>query len=128
MFKTKAPAVPDTSSMVGNMLGIGPLMSQMQDPAFLAQVKAIIDAIAETRARVERIENLLAFLVSKVASDDDRTIAATLGRAELGTLGAGACAAASGVAHDGVSDAAASPGGDRTRPRSAGDGVAGGAF
>jgi hypothetical protein len=127
MFKTKAPAVPDTSSMVGNMLGLGPLMSQMQDPAFLAQVKAIIDAIAETRARVERIENLLAFLVSKVSSDDERTIAATLGRAELGTLGAGTCAATGGAADDGTGNAPPSPGSDRTRPGQARDGAASGA-
>jgi hypothetical protein len=104
----------DTSSMIANMMGLGPLMAQMQDPAFLAQVKAIVDAIAETRARVERIENLLSFPIARLP-DGDETRTAAAAFAQLGADGTGTRAVASGAADDGTSGTSPEAGGSGNR-------------
>ena len=46
----------DTTSMLANLLGLGPLLQTAQDPAFLQHVQTIVAAIGETRERCQRIE------------------------------------------------------------------------
>jgi hypothetical protein len=87
-----------TADMMANMLGLGPMMQQIQDPAFLAHVQSIVAAIAATNARTERMEELLCALIARL--DYDRSLAAPL--VTLGAIGAGTHTASSGAADNGI--------------------------
>jgi hypothetical protein len=104
---------PGTTSMWANMLGLGPIMATIQDPAFLAQVKSILDAIAETRARCQAIEAWCVRLSEQIERLEYGAITAAPSRTELGTAVAGGCAAPGGIADDGASSVAAPAGGAR---------------
>lgn len=53
------PGAPQTSSMWADMLGIGPLLATIQDPAFQQQIRSLLQMVVETHQRVERIEQIL---------------------------------------------------------------------
>lgn len=101
----------DTSTYVANMLGLGPMLAQIQDPAFLAQVQFIVQSIAETRARCERMEAVIA------------RIAAASGVAELGADGAGTLTPTGGAPDNGDGHDQAPAGRVGKLARSAGDGI-----
>jgi hypothetical protein len=86
---------PSSGAMWANMLGLGPLMQTVQDPQFLAQIKAIADAITSTSARTERVENLCHAILARLPADP-----AVSGR--VGTDGVGTSPATSGAVDDGI--------------------------
>jgi hypothetical protein len=69
-------------SMWANMLGLGPLLGQLQDPAFLAHVQRILASIEATAARCERIENKINYLIAvqhERNNGDDAAISSGMG-------------------------------------------------
>lgn len=85
-----------TVGMLGSMLGLGNMLSQIQDPAFLASAKAIVDMIVTTNQRCERIERLLLELYNVRVGQPIPVLA------QLGCDGTGQSAAASRAADDGT--------------------------
>jgi hypothetical protein len=111
-----------------NMLGLGPLFSTINDPAFQLHIRQIIESIGETSERCKRIEAKLDHLLQAGSEDgSDRTsfngrvavipIGIANLSAELGAAGSGGHAAASGPAHDGTGHGQASAASDASGPR-----------
>lgn len=128
MGKAPVNGQQGTSGVIANMLGLGPVMQTIQDPAFLAHIKSMFDAFAETRERCQRIEQWCMRLSEQIERlEYAGTLAAASVPAVVGTDGGGAAAPTGGVADDGASDIEAEAGGVGERGGRVAGGIAGGA-
>lgn len=112
------------SDMFASIASLGSIMQTVQDPNFHAQVKAFVEAIADTRERTMRIEAKLDALLARDTSDAQYITAAL---AELGPAAVGGRAAATGTADDGAGSTPPASGSARNGSGTAGaDRISGG--
>jgi hypothetical protein len=112
----------DTGSMWINMLGLGPLFSTINDPAFQLHIRQIVESIGDTAERCKRIEAKLDLLLMEREKDGwDHVKSIPIGianlSAELGPAGSGGPTAASGTFDDGTGHGQASAESDAGRLR-----------
>jgi hypothetical protein len=103
---------PDTSSLWGNMFGVGPLLKLISDPALGAHAHAMMQAIIEGAQASARTEAKLNALLKALGHEIDNRATALAAPALLGADGrdgAGRPPLASLAPHNGAGGAAASP-------------------
>jgi hypothetical protein len=77
----------ESGGLWANMLGIGPILATINDPAFLDQIKAFVVAVTDTQQRCARIEAKLDYLIAAEARDGRRVTAISVEQRPTGTGG-----------------------------------------
>jgi hypothetical protein len=100
-----------------DMLGLGPLVKMLSDPASLQQAQNIVNIILDTHARCVRVEAKLDLLLSGEGDGHDNfTAMAALIPGGVGADGTRGPAVTGGASHDGN-------GGSGAAPQNVGDGI-----
>jgi hypothetical protein len=95
------------TSMWADMLGLGPLLSQINDPEFQAQLRQFVGSQFETLVRVRRCEALLEALADKMGVEHAGIGRSAAVSADNRVADPGGIAAASGAPDNGAGPDAA---------------------
>jgi hypothetical protein len=99
----------DSGGLWANMLGIGPLLNTINDPAFLDQIKQFVAAVVDTQQRAARIESKLDYLIARDRERGNTPRLLAPVPTEQRSPGAGGHTASGGVADNGTGATADGP-------------------